>query len=638
VRRRLLIPLSVLLIGLSAVPASAATDSQPSYYSGANTSDAYGGPGVSWVGTPNYGPGRTGGPGDRAFVVGPNGALAVTGPSIGNFGTGDFALHLYTRLDSGGGISQEILNKRQGCAGGSFLDLRAGVRFGGVYFEIQDAHNFGFHVTNSANILDGGWHEITAIRAGSRVTLTVDGAAAIADTVGVVDIDNTAPMRFGDGPCVTGPGVLGDGSTRTSGRLEAISFGPGTAIIGPPPVATTSPTPPPTTAPPPRPHPTRPSARAVAAPPTTTVSPSSAPPTAAPVATPSPANVPAAQPRPQRSGVVAAPAARPRPVAAGTAFIQSLPSPSQVSTNVADVVRDALLAILFLTLLALPIGIINDTAAENFDRLAAVLARVRRWRLPVMVAWAERLTFSAGLLVAALAGAVIYGFVEPTFRVNLASLALVLGLAMAFLVVSMAKELAQAVYLRRAYEVRGFLRLFPAFALVAVACAVVSRLIGLEPGLILGTLAVFGTRNELDVPQKGKAAAVAAGTLAVLGTLAWVLRTPITDAVHGFGGTVLGVALTGIAVTASEILAFGLLPLSFLLGASLFQWSKPVWAVCAGLGAFAFVHVLLQRSAGTFAHRITYLIILLAGYLLAAAIFWAWFRFRRRSTVEAGAA
>ncbi|TDO52400.1 hypothetical protein EV643_102238 [Kribbella sp. VKM Ac-2527] len=237
--------------------------------------------------------------------------------------------------------------------------------------------------------------------------------------------------------------------------------------------------------------------------------------------------------------------------------------------------------------------------------------------------------FALGTGLAAVAGAVIYGFVEPSFRFDLSSLALVLGLAVAFLVISAAKQVSQYLFLGQAYDIRAFLRLFPAFGVVAIICVTLSRAIGLQPGLILGTLAALGTGAALSVRQKGLAAAVSAGSLTALGVLAWVLRGPFIED-RGFAYQLVAVALTAVAVAAAENLAFGLLPLSFLDGAALFAWSKPVWAGFSLLGAFAFVHVLLHREAGAFAERVTYLAILLAIYFTLAGLFWAYFHFTRR--------
>lgn len=676
----------------AAVAAVAAVDPGPSYYGGGDTADAYGRSGVTWVGTPAYAAGHTGAPGDRAFVIGPGGVLTLNDPDVGNFGTADFTLNLHVQLAAAPDDRAQILSKRAGCAGGSFLDLRAGTEFGGVHFEIQDLLNYGFNVVNPANVFDGRWHQITARRSGTLVSLTVDGVTTSATSLTVVDIDTAEPMRFGDGGCVTGPGQLGDGTARASGRLDAISFGPGSEIVGPPttpptdppPPPTTSPRPPPTTAPPPTGPPGT-------TPPPPTPPPAPGPPASVPGAPTSPADrasfdagadvgaradpgrtsgiVPGqtttpvagtttsttATTRPagpggsqdaesdesavarggqersgERSGTGgAASGAVPR-LDAGAAFVESLSSPREVPTRVAVLVQNALLAILLLTLLALPVGIVNDTAEDNAPRFAAAAARVQRLRQLVVVPWVDRWRFTIGLAVAALVGSVIYGFVEPAFGFDLSSLALVLGFAVAFLLVSAAKELSQFAFLRRAYDIRGFLQLFPAFALVAVACVTVSRAVGLQPGLILGTLAALGVRADLDMQRKGRAVAVSAGALAGLGILAWVVRSAVVadGPPDGFVVTVVSVALTAVAVAVAEHLAFGLLPLSFLDGAALFRWSKVVWAGFTASGAFAFVHVLLQREAGDFADRVSYLLVLLLVYFAGALAFWAWFRFR----------
>jgi hypothetical protein len=627
------------LIGLGrAGPAFAAPSTGRSYYSADNTTDAYGGSGLTWHGTPGYGSGHTGAAGDRSFVVSSTNSLSVGDPTAGNFGTGAFTLHLYTRL-AAGGIRREILSKRVGCAGGSFLDLRAGSSFGGVYFEIQDSATFGFHVMNSADVLDGSWHEITASRNGTVARLTVDGTTTSATSSAVINISNTAPMLFGDGPCT---GV--DGTTRGDGQLDDISFGPGTVVVGPPPPPT-SPVPPPpasrsasTSVPSGTRH--GPGTTAEAGPRASASGagssrPSSRAPTrsqpAAPARTGSAAAIPS-QPS-ARTPSPAAPRARAGPAGPGppartshqasVRFVESIPSPAAVESRPWTVAQNALLAILLLTLLALPIGVVNDTAEANSHRFAALTGRLR---LRTTMDWTLPARFTLGLGAVAVAGAVIYSFVQPNLGVDLSSLSLVLGLAIAFVVLNLAKEGSRAMYLHRAFAASSGLRLFPAFTLVAVVCAVISRAIRFEPGLILGALAGLEIPSELSVAQKGKAATVAASAVAAVGLAAWFVRSDIGGG--GFAATVVRVMLTAIVAAAAQYLAFGLVPLSFLGGAALFAWSKPVWAGFAGLGAFAFMHVLLHRTASSFTSRVTYLAVLLAIYLAAAAAFWAWFRFR----------
>jgi hypothetical protein len=303
-----------------------------------------------------------------------------------------------------------------------------------------------------------------------------------------------------------------------------------------------------------------------------------------------------------------------------------------VNFELKQVAQDSFLAVLLLALLSLPIGIINDTAEANADRLAALAARARRLRVRV-VASGGHVPLFVGLTLVAVAGAVEYGFVEPSFGLDISSMAIVAGLAAAFLILSSVTKLPKLIYLRSVHNVTGSLTLFPAFALVGLACVVVSRSVGLQPGLILGTLAGLAIAADLREEQEGRAAAIAATTLLVVGALAWALRSPLVVAAGPAGAflpSALDVTLTTIVVATAETLAFGLLPLSFLEGAALFAWSKIIWGVFAVLGAFAFVHVLLHPAsgAGSFAGRVTYLAILLAVYFTVAIGFWAWFRFR----------
>jgi hypothetical protein len=481
------------------------------------------------------------------------------------------------------------------------------------------------------------------------VSLTVDATTIVAHSLEVVDLDTTAPMRFGDGPCAAASGRLGDTTTRATGELDDISFGPGTNVIGSP-APTPSPPPPappvpgmvgagPAELPPMRavlpttssPAPT--TTPAVPAPSTT--GPAAPAPLTPPSAPPAAAASPPAPPSPPHGSGTRSSALGGGPVQNGhaaAAFAGSLPSPTKVSLQVKQVAQDGFLAVLLLALLSLPIRIINDTLTANTDRLAALAARVRRLRLWV-VASRRRPPLAVGLALVAIAGACEYGFVEPSFGLDSSSLALVTGIATAFLILSIVTKLLKLIYLRSVHHATGSLTLFPAFALIGLACVVVSRSVGLQPGLILGTLAGFTIAAKLRKEQIGRAAALSAATLAVIAVIAWVARSPLVAAAGPDGAflpSALDVMLTAIVVTAAQTLAFGMLPLSFLDGAALFAWSKIVWGVFAVLGAFAFVHVLLHPAsgAGSFTGRVTYLAILLAIYFVVAISFWAIFRFR----------
>jgi hypothetical protein len=678
----------VCALGLvAAAPAFAAENPSPRFYSADDTSDAYGEPGVTWTGPPDHGAGRSGDPGDRAFALGGDGYLTVDDPTAGNVGSIPFTLRFWARFSGSGGPSEQVLSKRDSCSQSAFLDVRT--RNGLVYAELKDHTNFLSGVKHPTDVYDDAWHEIIVSRIGTTVSVSIDGDTVSGQTNGIVDLDSDTPMRFGEGPCVTRPGRVGDGTTRADVLLDDISYGPGTtpterplmlglpigtpilggpgAILGPgapadPGAAGPGSDPAGPAGPADGPSATGPAVVPAADPAApAAVVPADSPPgsTGAIAAAVLPGVGDAAEPSafagldwtgvltvPDLGGLppVAPPAVGVRAVipsdeasgerdrgVAAVAFAGALRSPDGVPWDLGSILQSLLLTLVLLALLALPVSVIDNTADANADRIRAVLARLR---VPVIAEWSDRIPLAAAMTVSMVASAVLYGFVQPEFRFDESSLALVLGLAAAFLVVTVAQELSQLLYVGQWWGIRGHLALLPGFMLLGLVCVTVSRVAGLEPGLILGTLVAFGAARALRSDEEGPALAVSAAALTVVGLLAWFLRDPLVAATGSEGAflpELVGAALSAITVASAGNLAFALIPIASLDGAALFGWSKAVWAFFAGLGGFAFVHILLQPSAdaGAFVGRGVFVAVLLGAYLLGAAAFWAWFRFRR---------
>ena len=708
----------------AATPALAVDNPSPRYYTGDDgTSDEYGGPGLSWSGPADYGPGRSGDEDDEAFALGGRGHLAADDASEGDFGTRPFTMRFSARFSGAGGADEQVLSKRASCRPGSFLDVRT--RDGQVFAELRGAGNSGVGVLHPANVHDGQWHVITVSRDGSALSVAVDGEAVSRRAGGVVDLDNAAPVRFGDGPCV------GDSVTRASMLLDDVSYGPGVlptelplvpglplggpslgSILGPGSIlapggsdddsgsasggaAETRSAP--------RSN-VRDSANAESAsvPAQSPADRSAVEPAlaaaAGPAAPPAPARrapttavgfpadsgaaagiaaavLPGAGDAADRSmqsgldwtGALVPPRDVPRPAPAGplpveppaaaplvpsppaplsrdapaydrgiaaAAFADALRSPAEVRWDLGAIAQSLLLTLGLLALLALPVGAVNSTAEANAGRIGAALTRLR---VPAVIAWTERLPLAAAVTAVAAMGAVLYAFLEPALWFDESSLALVLGLALAFLVITVAQQVPRSAYMDQWWGIRGQLSLFPGFLVLGLACVVASRVFGLEPGLILGTLMAFGTAKALRPDEEGPAVAVSAVSLTVVGLIAWFSRDAVVAAAGARGSFLpdtLDAALTAVAGAAAGNVVFMLVPLGLLDGAALFRWSKVVWAVLAGIGAFAFVHVLLAASsdAGALAGRATFLAVLVGAYLLAAAAFWAWFHYRTEST------
>ena len=104
-----------------------------------------------------------------------------------------------------------------------------------------------------------------------------------------------------------------------------------------------------------------------------------------------------------------------------------------------------------------------------------------------------------------------------------------------------------------------------------------------------------------------------------------------------FTSAFLGAATVTVVVAGVENAFLAMLPLRFMPGAAVFEWNRRVWVVLIGAGAFAFVHVLLNPSAGAGyladSTRTSFatMVVLLIGFAVVSVAFWAWFRFRPRA-------
>ncbi len=311
---------------------------------------------------------------------------------------------------------------------------------------------------------------------------------------------------------------------------------------------------------------------------------------------------------------------------AAVTFATSFPSPIEARWDVGAVLPSLVLTLLLLAALALPVGLLNRAAAEQPDRIEAMLARLR---VPPGAGRPAPGAFLTAVGVTAVAGAVLLGFLTPAFPFDTSAPALLLGLAVAFIAVTAAQQGTQLLYVARWWGVRCHVGPVPGFLLLGAVGVVLSRAVGLEPGLVLGTLIAFRTARPLRADEEGPAVALAATALTALGGTAWIVREPLVAAA-GLPGTFLAdavaTALTATAVSAAANLLFALVPLSFLPGQALLRWSPGLWALFACTGGFAFVHLAVRPAADVLAGRAGALAVLLGVYLLGAAALWTWLR------------
>jgi hypothetical protein len=311
--------------------------------------------------------------------------------------------------------------------------------------------------------------------------------------------------------------------------------------------------------------------------------------TATPVAA---GNLPSSTPTPQAENK-----ARPE-------FVQGFPTLSSISTSPATIGTNLGLSMAAFMLILLACSIFNETLEENGPELTALL---RPLAGPLGGLFAseregggvERSSHSVlkSVLMLSLLG-VIYSAVDQNFGFNTSTLALLISLTLALGFVTALFEGGKILLSSRMFRGSAQLRLHPLGIAVAVISVAVSRLITIHPGIILGFVAGAAVAGH-DRSQEGKITFIpmvvtffcSLGALALVGpfrewsneSAEWYAVIPETVAVTVF-------------VSGLEGLVFNLLPITFLEGRTVWDWSRLAWLAVAIPVSFVFFHVVINES------------------------------------------
>jgi hypothetical protein len=346
------------------------------------------------------------------------------------------------------------------------------------------------------------------------------------------------------------------------------------------------------------------------------------------------------------------------------AFVDSVPSPLDITLDPVVVATSVAAAAGVAILVPFPGALFNSTLEANYEevsrwwggirrRVGALAGRVRARgrgagseRGPGSAAagdfWRTPLGVAAFLVISS----VLYALLDPTLGFDLGSAALVIGLLLGLLATTLAFAVPTLVFHRIRAGEFGRLRVLPATILIAVACVVLTRATGFQPGYLYGLLIGFTFARDLSVGDEGRSTAIASLWMLVVTVAAWIGLIPAGEAAAAnaddLGAAVGQAALTTVVVAGLEALVFGLLPLRFLPGAALYSWSRRAWTVLFGLGMLGFLHVLINPQSGYLADSartpLLTIVALFVAFGLVSVLFWAFFRFRRPRAERAATA
>ena len=312
----------------------------------------------------------------------------------------------------------------------------------------------------------------------------------------------------------------------------------------------------------------------------------------------------------------------------------ALQNPDDISTDVADIARSLALAAAMILLVVFPSVLFNNTVEQHSDE-------IRGWfrfgRAPRQRSGRRFTRTWAGFVAFTVVTALLYGFLDPSFGFDKASLNMFVVLLVSLVVLTFILTVPGRRYMVKNHEDRGTIRVVPGTLAVAAVCVLVSRLAGFYPGYLYGAIAGFVFAKELSEQEEGRQAARAALWMLILSVGAWFARMPLADSVAkedpGLGVLVLDSLLAAIFVAGIEGVVFGMIPLRFLAGEKLFAWNKALWAALFGAGAFLFLHVLLDPESEYLADPnsvpTTIIFVFFAAFGLLSVAFWGYFRFRK---------
>lgn len=315
-----------------------------------------------------------------------------------------------------------------------------------------------------------------------------------------------------------------------------------------------------------------------------------------------------------------------------TVFGTSLRSPLDVFSTpgvvVAGVVGGAAAFLLFV---AIPAELLHATVRENYHRFPRLRGgwreRFDRWGAALQARLGR--TGSVVAVIAIVAG--LSALVDPNAGFTLSTLRLWLAISIALFVVNVLGGLALRAAARRWFNVEVAPRILPGAILLTAATVLLSRLFGVAPGLLFGLVLGIQLARELRKDESGKLAAFVTTVLLAFGIGAWMLygaSVALGSPTSGFAELLWRESLVAITVEALTSLAIAIIPIMFLDGRSIWQWSRLAWAALAAVIAVAFVTIIVPlpgawaETAGPLATTV----VLFVGFLVLTVIVWAIFR------------
>lgn len=257
---------------------------------------------------------------------------------------------------------------------------------------------------------------------------------------------------------------------------------------------------------------------------------------------------------------------------------QALSTVQQIIANPAIIGAAAASALALLFLVALPAELLNSTIDEHYRR---IFGRIPRFRMTWLTRLRERLAKApiiGGLALTTLA-ALIFGFSDPHFGFDVASLRMLLAALISMFVLGYVANGITGGALKKFWRIPSVIELQPFGLVLALLGVVLSRLLDFAPGLLIGLVLCLSLSASATEKDEIRYVFLWASTVLGLSIVGWVGYSIMSGLVapETFGGALLDDTLVAVATAGVSALVIGLLPIGYLDGRTLFLNSKLKW-------------------------------------------------------------
>lgn len=284
---------------------------------------------------------------------------------------------------------------------------------------------------------------------------------------------------------------------------------------------------------------------------------------------------------------------------APTSFTNTLQTVADVRITATTLGIAGLVASAFLLLVAFPAELLEGTIRANYRRLFWWMDPVAQRFAKVREVAAARINRWVGTIGIIAGTAVVLGFADPGFGFNGASLRLWMALVISIVLLNVVVSSIVMSVAERRFRIGSTLEPMPAALLLVAASVIVSRLAGIQPGLLFSIVLGIAFAYELSRRQDALLTMLGVGLSIAIGVAAWLGYSALAATGGddpGFWHLLAQEILAATTVEALATMVIALLPLDFLDGKSLFQWNKWAWAGIYVVAIVTFVIIILPLA------------------------------------------